>query len=692
MNSLFLKLFCRLKESRENRAKYNFFVFYVFSVPPWLKFKQFLIFYLSTPKKRIMKKIFILSICAWALCSCSPKRPAVVDCPAFDTWNSQTVEVAKVEMSDTATVLRMQAFFRPGAWIMISPETYIKDSEGTERLMVTGAEGIALGQKLVMPDSGKASFALYFPPLKPEVARIDFIESDCDGCFKIFGIRLLPGDKVKIDPLPKHAVEKKHSALPAPVFSAEKAQISGRYSGYSKELGFSEVVVYAVNPLLASGEELSLPIAPDGSFGGALAVGFPQAVNTSIGTLFVAPGKETKVYIDLKKMARNGARLRKDKQPQDSVYVYASGAGLSSRDVEAIAQISRCPRYDEAMKQTVGMKPEDFKAYIMAWLWDKMQYIEQSRQPRKLQSVAIANVKLWAADVLLSYKAFMESAYRFVQPTEDKDKLPEIVVPDSSYYTFLKDFCDSDLAYSSDYAVVMVDGVLQRLADLVGLPDKSASPAVRYAAFKEKIAPLFEADNLPLFDLVRARLYAGQLEQHKFFTDEEKVEIRAAFTGEPAYADMLMAENDKLKALVESNKNAARELPAVPQEKMLDAIVAKYKGKVVVVDFWATWCGPCKVALKEMKPLKEEMQGREVAFVYLTGETSPLATWSRMIKDIDGEHYRVGEAQWAYWYKALKIEGVPTFVVYDKQGRQQLRSTGSPGAAKLRAELERLLK
>ena len=84
---------------------------------------------------------------------------------------------------------------------------------------------------------------------------------------------------------------------------------------------------------------------------------------------------------------------------------------------------------------------------------------------------------------------------------------------------------------------------------------------------------------------------------------------------------------------------------------MFDAILANYKGKVVLVDFWATWCGPCMAAMKEMKPLKDEIKGKDVVFLYLTGETSPLVNFTQTYPTVAGEHYRVSDAQWGYWGK-----------------------------------------
>jgi len=131
--------------------------------------------------------------------------------------------------------------------------------------------------------------------------------------------------------------------------------------------------------------------------------------------------------------------------------------------------------------------------------------------------------------------------------------------------------------------------------------------------------------------------------------------------------------------------------PLGPQEMMFDAILEKYRDKVVVVDFWATWCGPCMQAMKSIKPLKEEMKENDVVWLYLTGETSPLKTWIKTYPDISGEHFRVSKKQFDYWGTAFNIKGIPTYMVYDKQGQQLSKYTGFPGVASIKKDIQKLL-
>ncbi len=133
------------------------------------------------------------------------------------------------------------------------------------------------------------------------------------------------------------------------------------------------------------------------------------------------------------------------------------------------------------------------------------------------------------------------------------------------------------------------------------------------------------------------------------------------------------------------------EVGEVSNEELFASIIGRFSGKPLLVDFWATWCGPCRMAHKAMKPLKEDLKDTDVVYVYVTGETSPLETWEKMIPDIDGEHFRLTDAQWKYLVEAFKIAGVPTYMVVDRKGTVTYSSTGFPGVGKIKEELSREL-
>lgn len=126
---------------------------------------------------------------------------------------------------------------------------------------------------------------------------------------------------------------------------------------------------------------------------------------------------------------------------------------------------------------------------------------------------------------------------------------------------------------------------------------------------------------------------------------------------------------------------------------MIDEIVAKYKNKVVVIDFWATWCGPCKDALSKMKSLKKELVKQDVMFVYITNGTSPKQLWENQIQAIGGEHYYLNEEQWNSILnsKQYGFEGIPTYLIFDKEGKLKQKMTGFPGSEEMKKMILELI-
>ena len=119
-------------------------------------------------------------------------------------------------------------------------------------------------------------------------------------------------------------------------------------------------------------------------------------------------------------------------------------------------------------------------------------------------------------------------------------------------------------------------------------------------------------------------------------------------------------------------------------DELVKSIIEPFEGTVIVLDVWGTWCGPCKKAMETIKPLKEEMKGKDVSFVYIACPNSQKAQWEDMRQGIDGEHYYVTTAQWNYILKTYGGGGVPLYVVFDKEGKKVAAYTGYPGNEKMK--------
>ena len=186
------------------------------------------------------------------------------------------------------------------------------------------------------------------------------------------------------------------------------------------------------------------------------------------------------------------------------------------------------------------------------------------------------------------------------------------------------------------------------------------------------------------YDLLAARAYAVQLTDSSMpFSEIQKKNIEHYFGKNNAeLLRVLTIENEKLIQKL-SKDLQVREIPKTPNEALIDSIAARYKGHVVLIDFWATWCPPCMGAHTEMQQIKSMLKEKGVKFVYFASESSN-ELWSGKIKVIGGDHYNLSKDQLGYLMDSFSFSGIPSYLIYDKNGALKHKFTGFPGVAKMK--------
>lgn len=256
------------------------------------------------------------------------------------------------------------------------------------------------------------------------------------------------------------------------------------------------------------------------------------------------------------------------------------------------------------------------------------------------------------------------------------------VEPDKEYYSFLRKYNlnDPQYLYCYSYHDFMKAFLVIKAFNI---PKIGNTPVEEWLkGVKNSVKNVVGFNSGMFYDMLAANAYDQQMSYGtEALTNKQLANIRNYFIADKkAIGDIILKKNEETAKTLESNKDLkVNKTPVVAKEKLMEAIIAKYKGKVVMVDFWATWCGPCMNAFKEMKPLKKELKGKDVVFVYITSASSPKESWEGQIKQIGGEHYYLTKDEMNYLRENLDFGGIPTYLIYDTNGTLKNKVTGFPG-------------
>lgn len=131
--------------------------------------------------------------------------------------------------------------------------------------------------------------------------------------------------------------------------------------------------------------------------------------------------------------------------------------------------------------------------------------------------------------------------------------------------------------------------------------------------------------------------------------------------------------------------------------KTLKSLLDDNKGKLIYLDFWASWCVPCRAEIPVLKEIEEKYKGKPIVFISISlDEDNKVTDWANALKaeKLIGRNnqYRLITPKSSILLRIINLTSVPKYVMLDKEGKILNKEFLRPSDKEFENELNRYLK
>ena len=588
-----------------------------------------------------MKQTIITILLALVAMTGQAKKTIVWENPSVAYSAIPYFQIQKVEMTKEKTAMYVRMALLPGYGFRISEDSYLQTNGKQYRII--GSDSIPLGGDfIILDDSGMKDFVLHFKPLPLDTKEFDFMEGLAQGDYKVFGIHdkdyTMPPASVPTE----YMADDDGEGLTELKFDATPATIHFKSLNYRKGMNTEIQVQYVDLKNPAKPMDVEVNLNDDGEASLSLPICLPQIVWinivnipwSSMSCVYLSPGKEVTVLVDM---------LHDDSRANSKI---------------------------------VGAK-----GYYAKFGKDWLQSAFDKKTENGPQKPTVKKEDIHDVQALIRYCD---------EERENYDKW----VKNSNYCKAIKDYL-IQFAYSP---IFMFDGEQDSLSktkeftDYV-LQNYSENLYKRNIVFSNEFPRASK-----YYAMTDARGFNADLARYCYYLPQvlDSKQLEKPLIEDKNLSDLYDKYVAEYQATVTANKQGLADnihyldMTDVASEDILQIILDKHKGKTILIDIWATWCGPCKLGHEKMKPLKEELSGKDIVYIYLTSPTSDYDTWKDYITDISGEHYFLTQEQLEAIFKQLQAHGYPTYAFFAPNG-ERITSFSGFSLEAIREALEKAL-